>query len=245
VSESTKPSPSDRDETAPAAETATDEQVAAYLRDNPDFFSGREPLLASLTPPRRWTGDGVVDLQKTMLDRLRDEMEELRNGAVMLIENSRSNLSTQTQVHAAVLALIKADSLEAVTHAVTEDLPMLLDVDVAGLAFESVPGRVPVPSVLGARTLNPGTVDRMLGADKNVLLTQDMRDDGTLFGEGAGLVRSSAVVRLRREKPVGNGLLALGSRGDEAFHPGQGTELLSFLARVTETCVNRWLPEIP
>ncbi len=77
-----------------------------------------------------------------------------------------------------------------------------------------------------------------------MLLSRDTHDDGALAGEGAGLVRSSALVRLRRSKPVSNGLLALGVRND-AFQPGQGTELLLFLAAVTEICVNRWLPEIP
>lgn len=242
MSESTKPTKKKTPDTTASDAVAMTERVAAYLADNPDFFVDRQELLSTLTPPHRWTGDGIVDLQKTMLDHLRGEVETLKNGAVTLIENSRSNMSTQTQVHGAVLALLQADGLEQVVHAVSDELPMLLDVDVVTLAFESVPGRIPVPAIPGTRVLNPGTVDRILGAEKNVLLLGDTRDDGTLFGEGAGLVRSSALVRLRRDVPVSNGLLALGARGT-AFHPGQGTELLTFLAHVTESCVNRWLAE--
>jgi uncharacterized protein YigA (DUF484 family) len=37
------------------------------------------------------------------------------------------------------------------------------------------------------------------------------------------------------------GLLCIGTRKPEKFHPGQGTELLSFLARVLETTLGAWL----
>lgn len=36
------------------------------------------------------------------------------------------------------------------------------------------------------------------------------------------------------------GVLALGTRTEGTFHPQQGTELLSFLARVVEHAVRRW-----
>ena len=38
------------------------------------------------------------------------------------------------------------------------------------------------------------------------------------------------------------GLLGFGCRRDGAFHPGQGTELLRFLAKIVEVCVARLLP---
>jgi hypothetical protein len=48
-------------------------------------------------------------------------------------------------------------------------------------------------------------------------------------------------VRLRFNSQTPAGLLALGSRQEEKFHPGQGTELLQFLARALERCVRAWL----
>ena len=218
----------------------TEDRVTEYLEANPDFFVGRQGLLATMTPPERWKGDGIVDLQKSMLDRLKDEVTDLRNGARDLVETSRDNMSSQTRVHAAILALLRAEGLEAFIHAFTDELPLLLDVDVATLAFESVPGPVPTPAIPGTRPLTRGTVDRLIGVDRDVTLLREARDDGLLFAEGAGLVRSAALARLRRNAPVTQGLLALGSRGT-AFHPGQGTELVAFVARVTEICLNRWL----
>ena len=78
----------------------------------------------------------------------------------------------------------------------------------------------------------------MLGADQNVRLMKTIRDNGTLFGAAAGLVRSAALARLRPGKRMPAGLLAFGSRG-ATFRPNQGTELIHFLTRVLESCLHR------
>ena len=240
MSEANEPKAGSKKARAKTPAAPNEEAVTAYLEANPDFFVGRQSLLAAMTPPKRWKGDGIVDLQKSMLDRLRDEMTDLRNGTRDLVETSRSNMSSQARVHAAVLALMRAEGLEAFIHTVTDELPLLLDVDVASLAFESIPGPVPIPAIPGTRPLTRGSVDHLIGADRNVTLLREVKDDGMLFAEGAGLVRSAALARMRRNAPIAEGLLALGSRG-ATFHPGQGTELVAFLARVTEVCLNRWL----
>ena len=63
-----------------------------------------------------------------------------------------------------------------------------------------------------------------------------------MFGEASGLVCSAAYVRINTGGGIPAGLLALGSRERGAFHPGQGSDLLNFLARVAELSLRRWLP---
>ena len=65
--------------------------------------------------------------------------------------------------------------------------------------------------------------------------------DEALFGSGAGLVRSQALVRLNVSTGTPPCLLALGSREPDMFHSGMRTELISFLARVLERCIGSWL----
>ena len=65
--------------------------------------------------------------------------------------------------------------------------------------------------------------------------------DPEIFGAGAGLVHSEALLRLDIGGKAPDALLALGSRCDGAFDDGQGTELLGFLARVLEICFRGWL----
>ena len=63
----------------------------------------------------------------------------------------------------------------------------------------------------------------------------------TIFGPAAGLVRSDALIRLTVGRSAPPALLAFGTRHPGYFHAGQGTELLSFLARVIEHCLRLWL----
>ena len=67
------------------------EQVADYLARHPEFFEANGHLFATMAAPGRWSG-GVVDIQKVMLDRRVEEIEELRNCAVEVIETSRTKI---------------------------------------------------------------------------------------------------------------------------------------------------------
>lgn len=215
----------------------THSQVASYLQDHPDFFARHPDLLMTLTPPARWSGDAVVDIQKFMVETLRGELDGLRGCVQQVIETSRSNMSNQTRTHAAVLALMAADDMERLLRIVHDDLPVLLDVDVADLAFE--PGPLPNCGGLALRRLAAGEVNSWIGAGQEVALMIHVQDDGSVFGNAAGLIRSAALVRLQPGGEVPSGVLALGSRHDSLFHPGQGTELLRFLSRVVERCLQR------
>jgi len=218
----------------------SDERVEEYLRDHPDFFMPRADLLQAMTPPARWSGSTVVDMQRYMVESLRGEIAGLRDCANEVIETSRANLATQARTHAAVLALVAAPDIDTVVRAVADDLPILLDVDVALLSIEPGPGVEPMIGGIGR--LRTGDVDRFLGVGRDVSLYREMVDDGTVFGEGAGLVRSAALTRVRCGDDGPVGILAFGSRRDGAFHPGQGTELLRFLSRVVEACLCRLQP---
>ncbi len=226
------------DAAAESADAATAESVAGYLARHPEFFIERPELLAGMAPPSRWSGDGVVDMQRYLLERTRVEIADLRDCAQEVIETSRSNMSVQTRTHAAALALIAVPDLDHLLRVVADDLPLLLDLDVVAIGFEE--SSPPLAQLVGAevRRLPAGKVDELLGSDRNVVLLKTVRDDGALFGSAAGLVRSAALSRLRPGNRVPAGLLAFGSRGD-TFRPNQGTELIHFLTRVLESCLHR------
>ncbi len=231
-------------ESAPRA--VDDETVAAYLRDHRDFLLRHPEVLDTLAPPSRRAAedaDGrVVDMQHFMLERLRGEIDNLRASALDLIDTSRRNLSIQNRTHAAALALMGAQDFAHMVRIVGDDLPLLLDVDTVVLGFE--PPASPLSDLVlpDLRQLAAGTVDLVLGTT-DVKLLRDTSDDGTIFGSGAGLVRSAALARLMPSQTLPGGLLALGSRGRGAFHAGQGTDLIGFLARVAERCARRWLED--
>lgn len=218
------------------------DQVEAFLRANPGFLAERPDLISILTPPSRWDGGAVVDLQSVMVQRLREESRDLRDAANLLISTTRSNMIVQTRTHAAILALIGADNFERLAHIICRDFPLLLDVDAVSLCFESADGTQPdYPEV---RWVARGSIDAAMGRNDQIQhrLLEDVHDDGQVFGEAAGLVQSAALARFSPGSGIAAGMLALGARERGAFHAGQSSDLLSFLAKVTEMCLHRWLP---
>lgn len=220
---------------------ASDEQVVAYLQNHPNFLLDHPDLLGKLAPPSRFNGGPVVDLQQHVISRLREEMDHLRGCAEHLITTSRSNMSTQTRTHEAALAILEAGGMSGLARVVAEDLPSLLDVDLATIGFEDgEEGAAPLPLMPGIQTFPHGLLEQTLGAG-DVMLRSATVGDPVIFGDGADLVSSYALVRLS-PKDMPSGLMAMGSRNERGFHGGQGTELLGFLARVIEDCVQRWWP---
>ena len=103
------------------------DQVEAYLKEHPDFLTHHESLLDQMTPPMRWSGDKVVDLQSYMLDRLRGEQDDLKDATNLLVSTTRANMLIQTRTHASVMSLLDALDFDGLIPTVCFDLPILLD----------------------------------------------------------------------------------------------------------------------
>jgi len=224
-----------------AAPRVTARQVIDYLDRHPEFLIRHPDLLERQKLPSRINGDRVADLQSYLLDRLRGDISKLRSEQDELLANSRDNLSTQDRVHRAALALLSARSFEQLIEIVTTDLAVLLDVDVVTLCIESdAPPKDPV-RYDGLLILPVGTIDEALGPGVEILLRDDIDGDPVIFGGAAGLVRSDALIRLVAHEDAPMGLISFGTRHPGFFNPSQGTELLSFLARILEHCIRGWL----
>ncbi|WP_135075791.1 DUF484 family protein [Terasakiella sp. SH-1] len=211
----------------------SDQDVVVYLQKNPDFFVENKALLEVLELPARYSGEQIVDLQHEALKRLRAKQD-------MLVDNSRSNMSIQMATHEAVLAMLEARTLDELIGIVQDELPILLDIDMAAIALEGAVETIDM-SAEGMPVLLPaGEVQRRLG-DQDVSLVASVQPGDPLFGAARDLVRSVAIARLYSTETMPAGVLILGARDENSFHPHQGTELITFMARVAEILVERWL----
>ena len=233
--------PPDAAHPALPARGASASEVAAFLRQHPDFLVEHPELLETLTPPTLQRGERIVDMQQFMVQHQRAEIARLKSQQRALVGTSRANLASQARVHTAVLALLAANSFEHLIQIITTDLAVLLDADVVTIAVESAGPQRPRLNHQGVQILAPGTVDGVLGADRDVVLQSDVEGDPILFGDGAGLVRSSALLRLSVSSAAPAGLLCIGMRRPGKFHGGQGTALLGFLARALGITIAAWL----
>ena len=217
--------------------TATMEiQVLAFLKENPDFLGAHPELFIRQETPSRFGDAHIVDLQHFMVERLKQELEQMRGCAKHLITTSKSNMSTQNRTHEAALAALAAGSIGALARVVSLDFPTLLDVDAVALGFETGED-----AVSGIRRLPSGLIESLLG-DGDVILRAAAKADPSLFGEKACSIKSFALVRLDQDVAP-PGVLAIGSYDEHAFNASQGTELLAFLGNVVKDCVKRWWTE--
>jgi uncharacterized protein YigA (DUF484 family) len=211
-------------------------QVLKFLERNPDFLSRHPQAIDMLAPPDRFGERRVVDMQNVMMRRLQEKMERLKADAGEVVAITRANLSSQARTQAVVLALIESQDVNAFLRVIAEDLPMLLDLDAAVLAFEEdIFPEFHSPVVT---TIPTGTVaNLMLG--KEALLRASLSVEEGIYGAAAPLIMSDGLGRLS----VGGvpGLMCLGSRYEGMFEPGQGLDLFMFLARVIERMAERVL----
>jgi uncharacterized protein YigA (DUF484 family) len=220
----------------------TKSAVVNYLRQNPDLITDNPELLESLAPSARFDGN-VVDMQHLVLNRLREENAKLRNAYASIVATARENRAAQLQVHAAVLQILSAGSFEKLIHTVTADLPLVLDVDTVTICLEAGDATIPRAYAAGLRSLPEGAVEGYLGAGRDITLASDITGEGKIFGAATGLVRSQALARLDIGPQAPKGLLAIGSRNLDAFHQGQGTELIGFLSQAVEVTIRQWLSQ--
>jgi uncharacterized protein YigA (DUF484 family) len=218
-------------------------QVIGWLKRHPDLLDRYPELCEVLLPPGQRRGDGqnVVELQRFMVQKLQGELSLASNVGMEILDASRQNMSAQQRVHNAVLALMEATSFEHLVHIATQDWTDLLDVDVVSICIEGDARRLHGLTAGNVYVLAPGSIDRLFGGPVHSLLRADSGRAEALYGPAANLVRSDALARLYFGPGTPQGLLAIGSRAGDKFHPNQGTELFIFLARMLEASVRAWL----
>lgn len=208
-------------------------EVEKFLRANPRFLVDRPELYAALEPPRRVHGDGLADHMQAMLDAARRTTQERAAEADALVAAARANMAAQARIQRGVLALLRTKDRVGAIDAIAQHLPELLGVDAVTLCAER-----PAPPAF--RTLPPGTVAALLPAGRDAVLRAQADDQKLLYGEAAPLIASDALLRLDIDAAAGRpALVAVGVRDAGAFDPGQGTELLAFLAAAIAAALAR------
>ncbi len=200
----------------------TSDDVAAFLRANPDWLSQNPELYRVLRPPRRLHGEQLADHMAAMLaqERAHAQAEGARADSVLAAGRAAAGLAGLVQE--AVLTLIRTPDPAEFVHA---ELAGLLGLDAATLCAED--GRP------GTRALPRGAVTRLLGP-REVVFRDGPSETAMLHGAASPLAQVDALVRLS-----GGALLALASRDRSRLHPGQGAAPLAFLGRAVSAVLER------
>ncbi|MDI3492064.1 MAG: uncharacterized protein PWP11_3341 [Thauera sp.] len=198
------------------------EDVARYLRDNPDFLAEHDELFTQLTVPHPQHGGQAISLAERQLYALRDKIRQLELKLVELIRFGEENDDISAKVHRLAVQLLEAREPGLAGQLLAESLRE--DFAVPYVALE-LWGAGDVPCRF------PDSVQRQIeamrhpycGAPENMELL-------ACFGESAPHVRSVALIPLRAAGAV-FGLLALGGAEPERFYAEMGT---LYLGRIGE-----------
>lgn len=205
--------------------------VRRFLADNPDFLRNDGGLLAELG--LTVATSNVVELAPLARVHAAHQREaELRQ---LLEATARANFAAQAQTHGAVVDLLEARNHSDLARRVDELARTRFGLGAGVVALE----RDGLPPA-GWKHLVEGQVDLILGGPQRMARMGRVPTAHGLFGPDAAEVVSVAMVRMAIWEPARQGLLAFGSADPEGFTPDMGSELVAFLARVTERTAERW-----
>lgn len=219
----------------------TKKDVLVYLAQNPDFLKTTPEAADLLVPSKdKKNGRKVADFQYYLVEKARADKANVEKQTQDIIETARSNMHNQTRMHSAVLKLLEAESFQDFIHIITMDLNAILNVDLTCLVIESDASHAAALNLNGIRIVPEGTISAWMGAKEHIL-ESDIYGVEEIYGGGAGLVRSQALLRIDVSAMTPPAILAFGSRDPNTFQAGQGVELISFLTRVIERSMRAWL----
>ena len=196
--------------------------VARYLRDNPDFLAQHHELFTQLTVPHPQHGGQAISLAERQLYALRDKIRQLELKLVELIRFGEENDDISAKVHRLAVQLLEAREPGLAGQLLAESLRE--DFAVPYVALE-LWGAGDVPCRF------PDSVQRQIEAMRHPYCgAPESMELLACFGESAPHVRSVALIPLRAAGAV-FGLLALGGAEPERFYAEMGT---LYLGRIGE-----------
>jgi len=218
-------------------------EVVRYLRDHPDFFEHHRDLLADMILSHD-TGP-AVSLVERQVSVLREQRDELRGQLRRLISNAQQNEQLNNHVHALVLALLDAGSLEEVLQIVQGRLAADFDAEavVVRLFRTDHPAMARLPDLVDWSEPVLGAFEKVIAGRRPVCGALKPGQLDALFSETADDIASAALIPLVESVSSRKcyGLLAIGSQDRNRFRADMGTVFLSQLGKILSRVLKKHL----
>ncbi len=217
-----------------AKEKLTEEQVAQYLKNHPDFFNNNLNLLLELELPHN--SGGAVSLVERQVSVLRERNMDMRHRLSQLLDNARENDRLFDKTKRLVLALLECNDLGDLVDALYYSFDKEFNIHYTRLVLfgnSATPvSAAKVVSIHDARDY----IGKRLKMPNSVSGGVDIKECEFLFDEDAVNVGSAALAVLQHGSPLG--VLAIGNQDPAYYRSSMGTLFLGYIAEV----LNRLLP---
>ena len=213
------------------------EEIADYLKNNPSFFEQYADLMAQIFVPHPYGGRAVSLAERQMLT-LREKNRTTESKLAELIAFGEENDAISEKVHRLAVALIAAETFQAVIHLLNFHLRDDFSVPHVALrlwdkpeGIEDLPEFAAVSEELQvfAETLARPYCGSTVGFGT-----------ASWLGEHASHIRSQALIALRNGGGT-FGMIALGSEDVQRFYVGMGTLYLERLGEMASAALARVL----
>ena len=181
----------------------------------------------------------VINFEERAVAQLRERLGAAEEANQDLIAFARGHSGATSSIHAAVLAAMEADGVDALLHVVTQEWPLILGIDAVALAL-IVGDKGFRADGNGVQVVEPKLLDRSVRDVAGVEM-RTVKRGHPLFGPACDLIRAEALVRIDSSPPFPRGILAIGQRAELALDARHGSELLMFLGRSLGAIIRKWV----
>jgi uncharacterized protein len=221
--------------TSARSETTPDDQIAEWLRANPDFFRRNADLLANLRLPH--ASGAAVSLVERQIEVLREKNQAADARLTELVHVARANESLAAKIHGFTRRLMGAPTRREILTQIERGFRESFDISQLVVVLFNSDADVSDQRFVRKAASN----DPNLAGFENLLATGrprcgQIRDSQRdfLFGPEGANIGSVALVPLAH-----SGLLVLGSVDRERFHPGMSTDFLTLLGELISDALAR------
>ena len=203
------------------------ERVVEFLQNNPNFFIGRDKLLAQISVPHN--NGSTISLVEKQLAVLRDSNTELQQRLALLTNTANDNDRTFEKIRRLTLSLLESRNIEQTIETLNDGLNHDFNIEFHHLIlFSSQPKNIP------ARMESKDVTESILGTNlsNSTVFCGSLEEKQTqfLFDKQASVINSLALIPLNFPEQVG--ILALGSRDKKQFRGNMGRLFLSYIGDV-------------
>lgn len=218
-------------------EELSDEVIAHYLQQHPEFFTHHESLLAIMKIPHI-TGS-AISLIERQLAVLREENQQLQRQLDKLVKIAQENEQLNWRIQRLIAALVSATGID-------EFFDILYTTVANEFNTQAVAVRwFELPSGHLAQRSEFKEYDAQVFALFENLLANSTPFCGQLTTERLEYLFPNnnvvSAVLLPLGKPKPQGVLAMGSDDISRFHASMGTELLQYMADLISHLLKMWL----
>lgn len=210
------------------------DDVAAYLKQHPEFFESYADVVADVMIPHPHGGRAISISERQILT-LRERARQLEVKLGEMIQFGEENDVISEKVHRLGLALIAARDVAVLSNVVDFNLREDFAVPHVALRLWHEGAAAAEPVSEATRTFAAGLLHPHCGP-------LAMADTAAFFGEAAALLKSYAYIPLRGRDSFG--LLALASEDAQRFYPEMGTLYLTRIGEIIAACLLRHLEPV-